>query len=251
MGDKSKISWTDATWNPVTGCTKISEGCRNCYAERMSKRLVAIGQKNYANGFDHVTCHPHMLDQPIRWKRHRRIFVCSMSDLFHEDVPDGFINQVMGVMSRATHHTFLVLTKRPERMHRHFSTWGEDPMPNVWVGVTVEDQKAADERIPILVDLDAAVKWLSCEPLIGHVDIARWVHKLDWVVVGGESGPCARVMCSGWVHYLYRLCKLTGVPFHFKQWGEYNSMGIRVGKRNAGRIFMGQTCDEFPGGTNG
>ncbi len=281
----SKIEWTDETWNPVTGCTKVSAGCKNCYAERLATgRLKHL----YPDGFGKVTTHPDRLDQPLRWKRPRRIFVCSMSDLFHEDVPTGFIYDIFAVMKRAPQHTFQVLTKRPERMGRYIkSRWPtpafENLHPNVWLGVSVEDQATADERIPLLLDTPAAVRFVSYEPALGPVE---WLHKiqgLDWLIAGGESGPGARPSHPDWYRMARAACAAAGIAFMFKQWGEYappedlspvaqnkafeckralvnfegdhrpgpdtgTRQGFmwRVGKKAAGRLLDGREWSEFP-----
>lgn len=265
MGDKTRIEWTDATWGPVTGCTKVSSGCDNCYAESIATRFA--GTKAYPDGFA-VTLRPERLDQPLRWKRPRRIFVNSMSDLFHADVPDEYIARVWAVMALAPHHTFQVLTKRHGRMRSLLSSvrwedlligtgmWPIDhdpakPPSNVWLGVSVEDQKTADLRIPALLETPAAVRWLSCEPLLGKVDLRGLMQcfhcktghmfgpcgrhgrplpygvlskrHIDWVVVGGESGPRARPMHPDWARSLRDQCAAAGVPLVFKQWGEYDA----------------------------
>ena len=364
MGDKTGIEWCDASWNPVTGCTKVSSGCDNCYAETIAHRFA--GTKAYPHGFA-VTLRPERLDQPgehpvapLRWKRPRRIFVNSMSDLFHKDVPDEYIARVWAVMALAPQHEFQVLTKRHGRMQSllsspdfHWRVWhailtishgkslpippaitahfrggarlsesAMEALPNVWLGVSVEDQKTADLRIPALLDTPAAVRWLSAEPLIGRVDLSdhvdRWrdddcgtcdwghcnqaaiavrrdyehddpnyismlsvcaAHRgIDWVVAGGESGPGARPMHPDWARLLRDQCRDAGVPYLFKQWGEWvpesstlgkldmngprYDMGSgecwlrgpdgryavmrRVGKKRAGRMLDGCTHDEYP-----
>lgn len=274
MSDKTRIEWTDATWNPVTGCTKVSEGCDHCYAEAIAHRFA--GTKAYPNGFD-VTLRPERLDQPLRWKRPRKVFVNSMSDLFHKDVPNEYIARVFAVMALAPQHTFQVLTKRPGRMRSLLGspTFMEDvwcafqrpnrrpfdeigqlpwPLPNVWLGTSVENQKWADLRIPLLLDTPAAVRFISAEPLLGSVSIFnnssmdRHDAQLDWVIVGGESGPGARPMHPSWARGLRDECQDAGIAFHFKQWGEYTPNGLRVGKRNAGRELDGRTWDEYPNG---
>jgi protein gp37 len=230
----SGIEWTEATWNPVTGCTKVSAGCTHCYAERMAKRLAAMGQPNYRNGFE-VTLQPAMLELPLRWRRPRTIFVNSMSDLFHRDVPDAYVRQVFDVMRRARQHRFQVLTKRAERL-AHFDV---DWPSNVWMGVSVEDQRQV-ARIDALRRVGAAVKFLSLEPLLGplpHLDLSG----IDWVIVGGESGPGARAMDGTWVRDLRDQCVAASVPFFFKQWGG-------VHKKRTGRELDGRTWDEFPSG---
>lgn len=234
MGDNSKIEWTDASWNPVTGCNKISPGCKHCYAETMADRLQAMGQRNYANGFV-LTLQPHMLDRPLRWKRPRTIFVNSMSDLFHADVPCDYIQRVFEVMRQAYWHRFQVLTKRANRLAK----MAPDLLfpSNVWVGVTVEAEKYAF-RIDCLRQVPAVVRFLSLEPLLGplpELDL-RGIH---WVIVGGESGPGARPMSKEWVTDLRDQCLRAQVPFFFKQWGGVN-------KKAAGRELDGRTWDEFP-----
>ena len=390
MSDGTRIEWTDATWSPVTGCTKVSEGCTHCYIERtppfrMQGRKfrcprcdgsgyvedsdgnrLAFGKRGQFIPGDRcsrcsgtgragigdttgVRLHEDRLTVPLRWRKPRRVFVCSMADLFHESIPDEFIARVFAVMALAPQHTFQILTKRPARMRSLLGGWGiqklvmdrfandDDlyvrralaagggqawPLPNVWIGVSVEDQKSADLRIPILLDTFAAVRWLSCEPLLGPVNLTdhvdRWreedggecdwghcseaavavrrdyshqdpvfacmlpvcaAHRgLDWVVVGGESGPGARPMRRDWARSLRDQCAATGVPFLFKQWGEwapdgfgigrlqrgrtyvggiihvesgelpYREIMTRVGKRNAGRELDGVLHDAYPGG---
>ncbi len=348
MSDKTGIEWTDATWNPVTGCSKVSQGCKNCYALRDWPRMASNPKTVYfGRQFTDVRMHADRLDQPLRWSRPRRIFVNSMSDLFHPDVPFQFIADVFAVMSCTTRHTYQVLTKRPERMLEFFKwltfeeypffgfpdqvratkvwpSWkayregkqsGYDncgpswPLKNVWLGVSVEDQAAADERIPVLLQTPAAVRWISAEPLLGPVDISRWLDPtgvtcrdvcpdsryvaedeitttpdgmeaipicphcgetaswtgydpgIDWVVVGGESGPGARAMHPDWARSLRDQCDAAGVPFLFKQWGEWapnwfvddagqkivNSEWIeRMGKKIAGRMLDGVQHDGYP-----
>jgi len=272
MAANSAIEWTDASWNCLAGCEAISPGCARCYAATMTRRLEAMGQKAYAglttdkhfNGT--VRCLPEKLTIPLRWKKPRRIFVNSMSDLFHEDVPFEFIAIVFGVMAACQQHTFQVLTKRAERMQeilpeiahprlRHVPDYARHlvepltkaprvpwPLPNVWLGVSVEDQQRADERIPLLLKTPAAVRFLSCEPLLGPLDIYYGLQserdlysrddrfgipnnastaKVDWVIVGGESGPHARPMHPDWARSLRDQCQAAGVPFFFKQWGEW------------------------------
>jgi protein gp37 len=215
----TKISWTEKTWNPVTGCTKISAGCKNCYAERMAKRLQKMGQPNYANGFE-VTCHEHMLDIPARRKKPTMYFVCSMSDLFHADVPDEFIARVFGVMQDRQQHTFQVLTKRPGRM-ADFADHIKWPS-NVWAGTSIEDQNAVSTlfRVSYLLKVNAPIRFLSCEPMIGPISINNLsLKRIQWVIVGGESGPCARPMNMSWAQDLRRQCDMLDVPFFFKQRG--------------------------------
>lgn len=231
---KSAIEWTESTWNPVTGCTKISPGCKFCYAQRMAKRLQMMGQANYARGFA-LTLQPHMLELPLGWKKPQTIFVNSMSDLFHNDVPMEFIQRVFDVMRRAHWHRFQVLTKRAGRLARLSANlpWA----PNVWMGVSVESEKYRS-RIDDLKKTGAQVKFLSLEPLLGplpDLDLAG----IDWVIVGGESGPKSRPMEEAWAVDLRDQCLEARVPFFFKQWGGKN-------KKKAGRILEGKTWDEMP-----
>lgn len=236
MAEKSAIEWTSSTWNPVTGCRKISTGCTNCYAERMAKRLKAMGQKNYSRGFE-VTLHPHSLELPLSWKKPQLIFVNSMSDLFIDSVPDDFIQKVFDVMNRATWHTFQILTKRSGRLEKLSPSllWTE----NIWMGVSVE---TADYiyRIDHLRNTDAQVKFLSLEPLLGPIPDLD-LHGIDWIIVGGESGPGARQMKEEWVIDIREQCNQSGLPFFFKQWG-----GVR--KKAAGRELQGRTWDQMPAG---
>ncbi len=234
MGDRSKIEWTDTTWNPVTGCTKISPGCQNCYAERMSYRLQAMGQPNYADGFK-VKTHKNVLSLPLKWKKPRTIFVNSMSDLFHEDVPASFISKVFEVMSKVTQHTFQVLTKRSENLRglSHSLPWPE----NVWTGVTVENCDYL-HRIDDLRVTPATIKFVSFEPLLGSIPDIDFTG-IDWVIVGGESGPGARPMSISWVEEIRDQCFDAGVPFFFKQWGGFN-------KKKTGRLLDGRTWDDMP-----
>lgn len=215
MGQKSAIEWTESTWNPLTGCTKISPGCKNCYAERMALRLRAMGQPNYINGFA-LTLHEQSLALPLRWRSPQRIFVNSMSDMFHEDVPAEFILRAFDVMHRANWHNFQVLTKRAARLAEldHRLTW----TPNIWMGVSVESQSYI-ERIDHLRQTGAAVKFLSLEPLLGPLDGLR-LQGIDWVIAGGESGPGAREIKAEWVASIRDQCCDARVPFFFKQWGK-------------------------------
>ena len=234
MAQKSKIEWTESTWNPVTGCTKISDGCKNCYAERMALRLKAAGSPNYANGF-HVTLHEHALEIPLRWKRPLAIFVNSMSDLFHKDVPFDFISKIFDVMCRASQHRFQILTKRSERLLELSAklSWPE----NVWMGVTVENADCTF-RINHLRQTDAAIKFISFEPLLGlipNIDL----ESIDWSIVGGESGPKARPMEPEWATNIRDQCLAASVPFFFKQWGGVN-------KKKNGRTLDGRTWNEIP-----
>ena len=230
----SKIEWTESSWNPVTGCTKVSEGCRNCYAERMAKRLKAMAQPNYKNGFK-VTCHPHVLKLPLRWKKPRTIFVNSMSDLFHEEIPLSFLDKIFSTMNEARWHTFQVLTKRAEHMVQLAGRFNWTP--NIWMGVTVENAAHVD-RIDFLRHVPSAVRFLSLEPLLGPIpDLG--LEGIDWVIVGGESGPGARPMREEWVLDIRDRCVDAGVPFFFKQWG-----GVQ--KKKAGRLLEDKIWDQMP-----
>jgi protein gp37 len=235
MSTNSSIEWTESTWNPVTGCTKVSPGCKHCYAERMALRLQAMGQPNYVNGFK-LTLHEHALELPLSWKKPRMIFVNSMSDLFHHDVPLEFIQKVLRVMHCASWHTFQVLTKRSERL---LELNPEIDWPsNVWMGVSVEN-KDYTFRIDHLRQTDAHVRFLSLEPLLGPLPNLD-LHEIHWVIVGGESGPGARALKKEWVVDIRDQCLAAQVPFFFKQWGGFN-------KKQAGRILEGRTWDEKPG----
>lgn len=286
MSAKTSIEWTDYSWNPVSGCDKVSPGCDHCYAETIATRFA--GTKAYPDGFK-VTLKPERLTDPLRKRswRGKRVFVNSMSDLFHKDVPDDYIAQVFAIMALAPEITFQILTKRHGRMRsllnseahwRRVGVGGVRVLPNVWLGVSVEDQQRADLRIPALLDTPAAVRWLSCEPLLGPVDLGAAFGTnyggdpredetgVDWVVVGGESGPGARPMHPEWARTLRDQCQAAGVPFHFKQWGEWvpedqspedavipgtyrfdePTGTIRLGKKTAGRELDGRTWDEWP-----
>lgn len=301
MGDRSAIEWTDATWNPVTGCSHVSEGCRHCYAETLSLRMGWSTKPWTAqNAAENVMLHPARLDQPLRWRKPRRVFVNSMSDLFHEQIPESFLDAVFAVMALTPQHTFQVLTKRPEWMRAYLKAPGragaiaaetgsgvdgdrrwpfirpddladEWPLVNVWLGVSVEDQRTADARIPILLDTPAAVRFLSVEPLLGPVDLTPYVtasadvlacpecgfrtnrfsrcpndeaelvrdFAVDWVIVGGESGGDARPMDPAWAQSLRDQCVAAGVPFFFKQWGGRTP-------KAGGRLLDGRIWDEMP-----
>lgn len=296
MGDNTKIEWADASWNPIVGCTKVSEGCRNCYAfdlHKMRHKAKLEGKQlpeQYAKPFSEIQLFPDRLEQPLRWKRPRKIFVNSLSDLFHPDVPDSFLDEIFTIMAKAKQHTFMVLTKRPERMKRYMESCqrgaddigGRFPWKNVWMGVTVENQQAADERIPLLLKTPAAVRWISVEPMVGPVDLEKWTrnddmgvpvgHEIDWVVCGGESGNKARPIHQDWARSLRDQCQAAGVPFFFKQWGEWlefqeatcpgrvpisslrgnvhtfddGTEVVRVGIRAAGRLLDGKLWDQYP-----
>ena len=234
VSDKSGIEWTNATWNPVTGCTKVSEGCRHCYAERFAERFRGVKGHPFENGFD-LTLRPERLGLPLKWKDPRLIFVNSMSDLFHERVPIEFIQRVFDTMRRAEHHTFQILTKRAKRLEDLASslTWPG----NVWMGVSVEDMRVA-ERVDRLRAVPARIRFLSCEPLIGSLRTLD-LSGIHWVIVGGESGPGARPMKARWVSEIQENCRVTHVPFFFKQWGG-------PVKSRTGRELDGRTYDELP-----
>jgi len=234
MATKSHIEWTEMTWNPVTGCTKISAGCKFCYAERMAKRLKAMGVARYENGF-RVTLQPDILDAPLKWKEPKTVFVNSMSDLFHETIPLDYIKRVFETMVKCPQHTFQILTKRSERLLEvaHELPWAD----NIWMGVSVEDERVI-HRISDLQNVPAKVRFLSLEPLIGPLDKLP-LKGIHWVIVGGESGPKARPMKREWVVSIFRQCREMKVPFFFKQWG-----GVR--KDLTGRKLHGTTYDEMP-----
>lgn len=299
------IEWTDASWNPIVGCTKVSAGCGNCYAIRMAHRLAKnpkiaeVGNDWVRSGGDgsiRYVSNPYMdsttitngvvnwsgalsfipsrLEQPLRWRKPRRVFVCSMGDLFHESVPFEWVRQVMEVIERCPQHTFQLLTKRPARMLRFYESesgflagasaghgWGWDYPKNAWLGVSVEDQATAGERIPLLLEVPAAVRFVSVEPLLSAVDVSPWLSALSQIIVGGESGPGARPMHHSWVRSLRDQCVESSTPFFFKQWGEWGSYDLtpdgrgqinpeyrRVGKKAAGRFLDGRTWDEVPTG---
>lgn len=254
MGERTGIEYVTATWEPISGCSPVSEGCKRCWAERLAKGRL---KRFYPDGFGAVRLHPERLDQPWHWRKPRRVFVCSRADLFHEDVPPDFLAQVFQVMQQASHHTFLILSKRVERLSRY--RWlmrenaGEWP-PNIWAGVSVENQKTAEERIPLLLKTPAAVRWVSCEPLLGPVELRQWLAQpsasgiyvpsygrgLDWVIVGCESGPGARRMKEDWVRDLRDQAKAAGVPFYYKQ-----QMSV-VGKKISLPALDGRQWAEFP-----
>jgi len=234
MSSNSSIEWTESTWNPITGCTKISDGCKNCYAERMAKRLKAMGQTNYQYGFK-LTLHPHVMNLPLSWKNPQMVFVNSMSDLFHEEVPLDFIRQVFEIMRQAYWHQFQILTKRAERMFKLSNEldWPE----NVWMGVSVESQKYVD-RIEMLRNTGAHIKFISFEPLIDEIEEFT-LENIDWVIVGGESGPGARPIKKIWAQKIRDYCIQNRTPFFFKQWGGFN-------KKKSGRLLDGKLWQEMP-----
>lgn len=238
MGANSSIEWTESTWNPVTGCTKVSPGCKHCYAERVAERLQAMGQRNYRDGFK-LTLQPHMLNLPLQWRKPQRIFVNSMSDLFQKDVPTAYFLRVFEVMRTAHWHQFQVLTKRSDVLREL------DPIidwpPNVWMGVSVENADYTF-RVDDLRSTGARTKFLSIEPLLGPIE-ALDLTDIDWVIVGGESGPKARPIQRNWVVDIRRQCQQAGVAFFFKQWGGVN-------KKKTGRALDGRTYDEMPNPVN-
>lgn len=239
---ESSIEWTEFTWNPVTGCTKISPGCKHCYAETMSRRLTAMGARGYENGFE-LTLHPDRLDQPRKRKAPTTYFVNSMSDLFHEEVPDAFIERVIQVCKETPQHTYQVLTKRAERLPVFFAH--RDCPTNVWLGVSVEDQKYGVPRIAELRKVKAAVRFLSIEPLLEDLGNLNF-SGIHWVIVGGESGGKARPMQPSWAEGVRRQAIAQGVAFFFKQWGAWGADGVRRDKKRNGRELAGQRWDGFP-----
>ncbi len=234
MATSSSIEWTETTWNPVTGCTKISDGCKHCYAERMATRLQAMGVEKYRKGFE-ITVHESALEEPLKWKKPRLVFVNSMSDLFHESVPAAFIESVFRIMNQASQHTFQVLTKRPDRVLQIDRTlnWTS----NIWLGTSIES-KAWLDRLVKLKEANAHTKFLSLEPLLGPLPDLN-LAEIDWVIVGGESGPGARPMKAEWVRDIRDQCLGSGVPFFFKQWGG-------VFKKQTGRVLDNTTWDQMP-----
>ena len=289
---KTSIEWATDVWNPVTGCNKVSQGCKHCYAETIANRFWATQYPPNEDGsprkFTDVRLHPERLEDPLRWKKPRRVFVNSMSDLFHEDVPNDFIASVFGAMALSQQHTFMILTKRPKRATDWFQDIGgttrrawvllsaarlinadrikfpDWPLPNVWLGVSVEDQATADERIPLLCQTPAAVRFVSYEPALGPVDFASingalssWFRngdidvvdegRLHWIIMGGESGPGARPMHPDWARSVRDQCQAAGVPFFFKQWGGPTKQKIVIdGKLVVHRMLDGCVWDEFP-----
>ena len=239
---QSAIEWTEQTWNPVTGCTKISAGCKHCYAETMARRLHAMGATGYENGFA-LSCHENRLSVPLGRKTPTMYFVNSMSDLFHTDVPFTFVDKVMQTICATPQHTYQILTKRPAIMAKYFSS--RKVPDNAWLGVSVENKKHGVPRIDGLRDIDARVRFLSVEPLlesIGEVNLAD----IHWVIVGGESGKGARPMQAQWVADIKRQCRASGARFFFKQWGAHGSDGVKRNKKANGRIYRGRTWDEMP-----
>ncbi|GIU97421.1 MAG: hypothetical protein KatS3mg013_1224 [Actinomycetota bacterium] len=249
MSHPTRIEWTEISWNPITGCDRVSEGCDHCYALALARRLKAAGSPRYqldghpersGPGFG-LTVHWDKMEEPLSWRRPRLVFVNSMSDLFHPSVPLEAIQRIFLVMEKAEAHTFQVLTKRPGRMASVLSRIRPEPLPNVWLGTSVENQRWADVRIPALLRTPAQVRFLSCEPLLAALDLRRWLPRIDWVIVGGESGPRARPMDPAWVRSLRDQCLALGVPFFFKQWGGRTP-------KAGGRRLDGRTWDEMPTG---
>jgi protein gp37 len=237
----TKIEWTDKTWNPITGCSKISAGCVHCYAEIMARRLQAMRQAKYRNGFE-ITLHENTLDEPLHWKTPHTIFVCSMSDLFHENVPFEFIDKVMNVVKQTPWHRYQLLTKRAERMAEYFHT---HIIPqNSWLGVTVETQ-SSKKRIDILRNLEAPIRFLSCEPLLENLGILN-LNNIDWVIVGGESGTSARPMKEEWVLSIKEQSEIQGTAFFFKQWGTWGSDGVKRDKHANGKLINGKIYQTMP-----
>lgn len=240
----SKIEWTEQTWNPTTGCTKISLGCKHCYAETMARRLQAMGVRGYENGFK-LSILPERLVEPLKRKKPTIYFVNSMSDLFHNDIPFEFLDQVFDVIRCTPQHTYQILTKRGARMRKYFAQSGRKVPSNVWLGVSVENQKHGLPRIDELRAIDASIRFLSVEPLledIGAVDLSG----IHWVIVGGESGPKARPMKPEWVEAIKEQCEMQGAAFFFKQWGGWGADGKKRPKKENGRVFAGRTWDEMP-----
>lgn len=237
----TKIEWTDKTWNPITGCTKFSAGCAHCYAEVMSRRLHTMGVKKYANEFK-LSLHEECLDEPLAWTKAHVIFVCSMSDIFHEDVPFEFVDKIMNTIIRTPHHRYQILTKRADRMKEYFSS-RRVPV-NAWIGVTVEAE-SSKSRIDILRKIPATVHFLSCEPLLESLGSLN-LDGIEWVIVGGESGTKARPMREEWVLDIKEQCESQNSAFFFKQWGTWGSDGIKRNKHANGKLLDGKIIQEMP-----
>lgn len=245
MATATKIEWTERTWNPVTGCTKLSPGCKHCYAETMARRLTAMGARGYERGFE-VTLHPDRLEWPLERRTSTVWFVNSMSDLFHEDVPDLFIDHVLETIRRSPQHTYQILTKRADRLPSFFAS--RDVPTNIWLGVSVEDRKHGLPRIDHLRKIAARVRFLSVEPLLQDVGELN-LRSIHWVIVGGESGPNARPMKPEWVQNVKRQCEAAEVAFFFKQWGAWGADGHRRSKAANGRELEGRTWNNYPDAT--
>ncbi len=238
---ETKIEWTEKVWNPSIGCTKISEGCKNCYAESFAKRLQSMGMEDYKDGFKFKIL-PHRLNDPLKIKKPQKFFVNSMSDLFHDDMPDEYLNQIFDVINQTPQHTYQILTKRVENMYIYFQN--HNVPQNVWLGVTVENSKYS-YRIDILKKINATIKFISFEPLIdsaGKIDLTD----IDWVIVGGESGYNGRPMKPEWVNEIYLQCQEKNIPFFFKQWGTWGSDGIKRNKKANGKLFQDKIIQEYP-----
>lgn len=237
----TKIEWTDKTWNPITGCSKKSAGCAHCYAEVMTRRLKAMRLEKYRNGFE-LTLHEEELDEPLKWRGTHNIFVCSMSDIFHESVPFDFVDRIMTVIAKTPQHRYQILTKRAERMAEYFK--GKEIPENVWLGVTVEC-KDTKKRIDELRHLNASVKFLSCEPLLEDLGELN-LNGIDWIIVGGESGPKARPMKEEWVLNIKEQVEKQNAAFFFKQWGTWGSDGVKRNKCQNGKLLNGKIIQEMP-----
>lgn len=242
MSTQTSIEWTEMTWNPAVGCSKVSPGCANCYAEAMAKRLQAMGMEGYEKGFA-LTLLPHRLEEPLKRSKSTIYFVNSMSDLFHEKIPDDYIRQVFDVIRRAPRHTFQVLTKRAERMSKFFQD--QQPPRNAWLGVTVEDRKYGLPRLECLRQVPAHIRFASVEPLLENLG-AMDLNDIHWVIVGGESGPKARPMRQEWVLNVKEQCDEQGAAFFFKQWGGWGVDGKKRAKKHNGRLLQGKTWDAIP-----
>ena len=243
MSNRTKIEWTEQTWNPSTGCTKVTPGCKHCYAEIMARRLKAMGVKGYEKGFS-LALHPYRLNEPLVRRKPTMYFVNSMSDLFHEDIPDDFIGRVFDVMKQTPHHTFQVLTKRAERMARFFES--REVPDNAWIGVTVENREHGLPRVDYLRKIKARIRFLSMEPLLENLGVLD-LTDIQWVFVGGESGPRARPMKQEWVKNIKGQCDADNTSFFFKQWGVWGADGKRRSKKANGRLLFGRTWDSVPG----
>lgn len=244
MTTTTSIEWTEQTWNPTTGCTKLSPGCKHCYAEVMAMRLQAMGVRGYDNGFA-LSILPERLGEPLKRKKATVYFVNSMSDLFHEDIPFAFLDKVFDVIAQTPQHTYQILTKRAATMREYFASDARIVPRNVWLGVSVENREHGVPRIDQLRRINAPIRFLSVEPLledVGELDLAG----IHWVIVGGESGPKARPMNPGWVETIHKSCELQGATFFFKQWGGWGADGKKRSKKENGRVFAGKTWDAMP-----
>ncbi|MGZ3857876.1 MAG: DUF5131 family protein [Bacteriovorax sp.] len=242
MSNKTSIEWTEQTWNPATGCTKISAGCKYCYAETMAERLQAMKAPGYENGFK-LSLMPDRLEQPLQRKKPTMYFVNSMSDLFHEDIPFEYLDKIFSVIEKTEQHTYQILTKRSARMKEYFLT--KNVPDNVWLGTTVEDQEHGKPRIMDLREINAKTRFLSCEPLLEDLGILD-LSGIHWVIVGGESGAKARPMQENWIASIKNQCNRSGTAFFFKQWGTWGADGIKRNKKNNGRLLFGKTWEGYP-----